>query len=93
MYRAVVPHGYTPDGRRSMVFLDSLEEIVDAVELGRPGFGVMTSATRQARAFSSLILRLMPADVPQLLICVPIARCFDAGARYRLSAVEAFPMY
>ena len=35
----------------------------------------------------------MPADVPQLLICVPVTRCFDAGARYRLSAREAFPMY
>ena len=84
-YRAVVPHGYTPEGRRSNIFLDSLEEIVDAVELGRPGFGAMTSVTRQATAFSSLILRLIPADVPQLLICVPIARCFDAGARYRLT--------
>ena len=92
-YRAVVPHGYTPEGRRSLTFLDSLEEIVDAVELGRPGFGAMASAIRKARAFSSHILRLMPADVPQLLICVPVARCFDAGARYRLSAVEAFPMY
>ena len=92
-FRAVVPHGYLPEGRRSNVFKDSLVELVDAVELGRPGFGAMTSVTRQARAFSSLILRLMPADVPQLLICVPIARCFDAGSRYRLTAVEAFPMY
>ena len=92
-FRAVVPYGYLPDGRRSNVFKDSLEEIVDEVELGRPGFGAMASVTRQARAFSSLILRLMPADVPQLLICVPIARCFDAGSRYRLTAVEAFPMY
>ena len=92
-YRAVIPHGYIADGRRSPIFLDSLEEIVDAVELGRPGFGAMNSATRQARAFCSHILRLMPADVPQLLICVPAARCFDAGARYRLSAIEAFPMY
>ena len=90
-FRAVVPHGYTPDGRRSRTFLDSLEEIVDGVELGRPGFGAMASAIRKARAFSSHVLRLMPADVPQLLICVPVARCFDAGARYRLSAVEAFP--
>ena len=92
-FRAVVPYGYTPEGRRSAIFGDSLEEIVDAVELGRPGFAAMASVTRQARAFSSLILRLMPADVPQLLICVPIARCFDAGSRYRLTAVEAFPMY
>ena len=92
-FRAVVPHGYTPDGRRSPVFMDSLEEIVDAVELGRPGFGAMASAVRKARAFCSHMLRLMPADVPQLLICVPVARCFDAGARYRLTAVEAFPMY
>ena len=91
--RAVVPHGYIPEGRRSITFLDSLEEIVEAVELVRPGFGAVASATRQARAFSSHILRLMPADVPQLLICVPAARCFDAGARYRLSAMEAFPMY
>ena len=73
--------------------MDVLEEITDAVELGRPGFGAMASATRQARAFCSHILRLMPADVPQLLICVPVTRCFDAGARYRLSAREAFPMY
>ena len=86
-------NGYIPDGRRSLTFLDSLEEIVDGVELGRPGFGAMASAIRKARAFSSHVLRLMPADVPQLLICVPVARCFDAGARYRLSAVEAFPMY
>ena len=92
-YRAVVPHGYIPEGRRSLTFLDSLEEIVEAVELVRPGFGAVASATRQARAFSSHILRLMPADVPQLLICVPAARCFDAGSRYRLSAMEAFPMY
>lgn len=89
----MVPHGYTPDGRRSTTFQDSLEEITDAVELGRPGFGTMNSPTRQARAFCSHMLRLMPADVPQLLICVPIARCFDAGARYRLTAIEAFPMY
>jgi hypothetical protein len=57
-FRAVVPYGYIPDGRRSQTFLDSLEEVVDAVELGRPGFGVMTSAVRKARAFSSHILRL-----------------------------------
>ena len=92
-FRAVVPHGYVPDGRRSLAFVDALEEITDAVELGRPGFGAMASATRKARAFCSHMLRRMPADVPQLLICVPVARCFDAGARYRLSAVEAFPMY
>ena len=52
-FRAVVPHGYIPDGRRSPAFMDALEEITDAVELGRPGFGAMASATRQARAFCS----------------------------------------
>ena len=86
-YRACVPCSYTADGRRSVAFLEPLEELVDAVGLTRPGFGAMASEARTARALCCHVLRVgvQPSDVPQLLVCVPADRCAAAGATGEIS--------
>ena len=70
-----------------------MRPVGDAVETARPGFYVMISTSRKAKAFCAHFMHLMPADVPYLLMHVDATRCSEVASRYRLSAAESFPMY
>ena len=68
--QACLPFGYTPIGRRTAEFRESLEEVGDAVEIARPGFQGIAAAPRKAKALCAHSMRLIQADVPHLLIHV-----------------------
>ena len=91
--RSFLPGGYTPTGRRTAEFRESLEEVGDAVEIARPGFQVIAAAARKAKAFSAHVMRLMSADVPHLLIHVGVVQAAEVASRYRLPIGESFPLY